>query len=125
MRTNLRRVAAAAVVAVSAVTGSTAIGLQPAAAAYSDCPAGYHCFFSGSGGVGTRWQFSGSNSNLSAYGIATQSGYNHGSSGMRHCRFEQINLVTLKTSTTQGQQHSYSARAIRSNTWTWGTCSSV
>jgi hypothetical protein len=115
----------AAAVAASTIGAGVIVTSSPAAAAYSSCPSGYHCFFSGSSGGGSRWQFAGTNTNLSGYGIATRSAYNRGTSGMRHCGFESTNFNTLKTSTAQSAQHSYSLRAIRSNTWTWGACSDI
>ncbi|CAO5161218.1 putative Peptidase inhibitor family I36 protein [Frankia sp. AiPs1] len=34
----------------------TVLGASPAQAAYSDCPAGVSCYWSGNNGTGTRWQ---------------------------------------------------------------------
>ncbi len=113
---------AAMALGVAAILGTTA---APAGAAYSSCPTGYHCFFSGTSGSGAKWQFAGSNSNLTSYGISTQSSYNHGTSGLRHCGFRGINKANVETSTVKDQKHTYSARPIRSNAWTSGTCTAI
>lgn len=99
-----------------AMTASIGLAANPASAAYADCPNNYHCWFSGSGGVGTKWQVAGNNTNLTAYGIATQSGYNRRIDGQTNCGYYgQSYGGGTATKTNSSVKHSYSARAIKSN----------
>lgn len=111
----LRIVAALTVLAIAGVIGPSP---QAAEAAYSDCPSGYHCWFSGGGGAGHRWQVSGTNSNLSGYGIATRSNINKGTSGLTHCGFRGTHGTGgTATKTNQHGTSTYSLRAVNSNKW--------
>lgn len=44
--------------AMVAIALGASIGATPASAAYSDCPAGTACIWSGANGTGTKWVFS-------------------------------------------------------------------
>lgn len=119
-RRKLRHVVAAAAVLGAAVIGT---GVGTAEAAYSDCPTGSNCWFSGAVGGGAKWQVSGTNTSLAGYGISTQSGYNHGTSGLRVCGYRYTNYSNLNYSRAMGDTETYSARSINSNRWVSGTCS--
>lgn len=117
-KTIVRRALAA--VAISA-TALASTGVGTASAAYTDCPSAYNCFWSGAGFNGSRWQFAGTNPNLSGYGISTQSGYNHGTSGARACGYRYTGYSSLNYSRPQGDTQVYSARPIHSNLWTFSS----
>lgn len=114
----MRKSVARSVGAGAVLIALLATPIGPASAAYSDCPSGYHCWFSGTGGAGSRWQVAGTNANLSGYGISTQSGFNNGTSGLWNCGYYGTGYGGgTSTKTAWKSTHSYSARAVNSNKW--------
>ncbi len=119
MRLKISHVLLASAVLLGGLAG---VGVSAADAAYGDCPSGFNCFFSGPSGTGSRWQFGGSNPNISGYGISSQSGYNRGYSGMRACGYRNTGYDSLNYSRPHLDAETYSARPIKSNQWVWGSC---
>lgn len=119
MKLKIRHLVVSSVVLIGGLVG---VGAGVAEAAYGDCPSGYNCFFSGPSGTGSKWQFAGNNTNISGYGISSQSGYNRGTSGMRACGYRYTGYVDMNYSRPQYDTETYSARPIKSNQWVWGTC---
>jgi len=108
------RCLAVAVLAIAGVVAHPGM----ASADVNDCASQWHCWWSGGSYNGTRWQVSGNNVNLSAKGIATQSAYNHGTSGQQNCGYYGISYSNgTSTKTASSTTHTYSARGVASNQW--------
>lgn len=114
--TSVKRLLGASMAVPALAAAGVAATATPAAAAWSDCPSSYNCWWSGLGGGGTRWQASSNDSNLGA--VTTQSGYNRSTANNRNCGYEGVDYtIDLNYNRPPGDMESYGLRAIRSTKW--------
>jgi hypothetical protein len=126
MSRKARKGALALVITLLAAVSGLSINVSPAAAAYSQCPDGWLCFFNGNYGAngdhGVPWFFYFPSNNIQDQGVAARSGYNHNSS-FRACGYSATNRVNLNFSAAPGEKKTFSLRIESSWQYASGLCS--